>query len=136
MSYKLLLVEDQEDLCVLISMTLSQSGMGVEVITAGTVAAAEALLAESSYDLVVLDLGLPDGDGFTVLDTVRSGEGPTAADVPVLIYSARDPKKIAPMAKARGVSAHFPKSPDGFRSLRDWVEMTVFELRSAARSAL
>jgi two-component system KDP operon response regulator KdpE len=56
-----------------------------EVATAGTVAEATKRIAAEVPDIVVLDLGLPDGDGKDVISRVREW-----SDVPIVILSARD----------------------------------------------
>jgi two-component system KDP operon response regulator KdpE len=57
----------------------------IEVSTAGTVAEATKRIAAEAPDLVVLDLGLPDGDGKDVIRNVRQW-----SDVPIVVLSARD----------------------------------------------
>jgi two-component system KDP operon response regulator KdpE len=54
-------------------------------VTAGTVADATKRIASEAPDAVVLDLGLPDGDGKDVIRTVRQW-----SDVPIVVLSARD----------------------------------------------
>ncbi len=56
-----------------------------EVLTAGTVAEATKRIAAEVPDIVVLDLGLPDGDGKDVIRRVREW-----SDVPIVVLSARD----------------------------------------------
>jgi two-component system KDP operon response regulator KdpE len=56
-----------------------------EFITAGTVAEATRRIAADSPDIVVLDLGLPDGDGKDVIKSVREW-----SDVPIIVLSARE----------------------------------------------
>ena len=56
-----------------------------EVITAATAAEARRLIATRAPDLVILDLGLPDADGKTVIADVRA-----FSEVPIIVLSARD----------------------------------------------
>jgi two-component system, OmpR family, response regulator len=81
---RLLVVEDEEMILELLSGSLRFAGF--DVVTA--VSGAEALRAvtASRPDLVLLDVMLPDGDGFEVVRRLRSS-GP---DVPVIFVTARD----------------------------------------------
>lgn len=81
---KILVVEDQRKLASLLKQGLAEAGYGVE--WAETCAAAHDALSESGYDAVVLDLGLPDGDGLDVLKKWRR----SGFTEPVIILSARD----------------------------------------------
>jgi two-component system KDP operon response regulator KdpE len=76
-------VEDQESIRRFLRASLV--GAGYRVVEAGTAAAALRTAAESPPDLVILDLGLPDRDGFEVLRGVRSW-----SQAPVIVLSARD----------------------------------------------
>ncbi len=62
---KLLVIDDEPDLRTLYELTLVREGY--EIDTAGTVEAALARLAESSYDAVITDMRLPDGSGLDLL---------------------------------------------------------------------
>ena len=81
---RVLVVEDDALLGDALSAGLRQSGHAVDWFING--AQADAALAGISYDVAVLDLGLPGGDGVQWLATWR-GRGVT---VPVLILTARD----------------------------------------------
>lgn len=81
---KLLLVEDDAALADGLSSLLRQSGYAVDWLASGY--AADHALLTQEYDLVVLDLNLPDMDGHEVLRRMRARH----AAVPVLILSARD----------------------------------------------
>jgi len=80
---RLLIVEDNAELGQLLVSGLKQSGYETDLIHT----AAEARLALSSmqYAAVVLDLGLPDADGLSLLKNVRQQKNP----IPILVLTAR-----------------------------------------------
>jgi len=81
---RLLLVEDDLMLARGVAAALSQSGYAVE--TATTAAQALRLARSSEFDVGILDLGLPDRDGFSLLRDLREH----GLAMPILILSARD----------------------------------------------
>lgn len=81
---RILLVEDNSRLSELIVAELERAGMGVDRF--GTAREAAAALSAIRYDVAILDLGLPDGDGIDVLRGARR-EG---VHTPILILTARD----------------------------------------------
>jgi len=83
---RILLVEDDDLLAAGIRDTLERALYAVEWVADG--AHALAALQANSFDLVILDLGLPGLDGIEVLRRVRANGA--AASTPVLILSARD----------------------------------------------
>jgi two-component system, OmpR family, response regulator len=80
---KLLLVEDDGALVAAVARGLRAAGFAVD--TAGTAAECLGLLRLNEYDVLVLDLGLPDVDGLTLLQRFRARELAT----PVLVLTAR-----------------------------------------------
>lgn len=80
---RLLLVEDSPRLVELVGETLRDAGWRLDAVS--TVADAEVAIAAREHDLVLLDLGLPDGDGLSLLRRVRQ-EHP---GLPVLIITAK-----------------------------------------------
>jgi len=80
---RLLLVEDNERFAGLLKRGLAGAGFVVDVML--TAADAAAALRENRFEVVVLDLGLPDADGLDVLGEMRRREDAT----PVLILTAR-----------------------------------------------
>jgi two-component system OmpR family response regulator len=81
---RILLVEDDEMLAEAVSRALTQSAHAVDVARTGE--AADRALATSQYDLVLLDIGLPQLDGFEVLKRLRQRR----SAVPVLVLTVRD----------------------------------------------
>jgi DNA-binding response OmpR family regulator len=82
-SSHLLLVEDEARLAESLRQGLAEEGYSVE--WAGSAEAAEAMLARTAYDLIVLDIKLPGKDGLTFLKELRTKGNVTA----VLILTAR-----------------------------------------------
>lgn len=81
---RLLLIEDEVALLDLVQRSLVRAGFTVDV--AATAEEGRDALAASRYDVIVLDLGLPDEDGLTLLRELRGKRDNT----PVLILTARD----------------------------------------------
>jgi len=80
---RLLLIEDNERFAELLKRGLTAAGFVVDVLA--TAAQATAALQASRFEIVVLDLGLPDADGLEVLGEMRRRRDAT----PVLILTAR-----------------------------------------------
>lgn len=82
---RVLAVEDDARNAALLRAALEPAGY--ELLVAGSLAAARRWLTEDRPDLVLLDVGLPDGSG---LDLARELRGsPTTAGVPIIVSSAR-----------------------------------------------
>jgi len=80
---RLLVVEDNEELAELLAKGLRTAGFDVDLAT--TAVDARIVLATARYGALVLDLGLPDGDGMMILRETRDREDP----IPVLVLTAR-----------------------------------------------
>lgn len=80
---RLLVVEDHADLSGLMLDALDKAGLVAD--RAGTLGEAQDALAKERYAAIILDLGLPDGDGLSVVRSLRSSGDST----PILILSAR-----------------------------------------------
>src|ERR1700726_657673 len=81
---RLLVVDDEATILELLSGSLRLAGF--EVMTASSGADAVRAAAARRPDLVLLDVMMPDGDGFEALRRMRSG----GAEVPVIFLTARD----------------------------------------------
>jgi two-component system KDP operon response regulator KdpE len=82
MTLRVLVVEDDQAIRSMLQSTLAVEGF--EVQTAVSVSEARALLRHAPPDVVLLDLGLPDGDGSELVKDARQQRG-----IPVLVVSAR-----------------------------------------------
>ena len=81
---KLLVIEDAPDVIEAIRLGFSLQWREVEVLGATTGTAGVDLVEREAPDLVLLDIGLPDIDGFEVLRQVRA-----FSDVPIIVLTAR-----------------------------------------------
>ncbi|MFZ2387773.1 MAG: response regulator [Polaromonas sp.] len=82
MTMRVLVVEDDREIRALMQSSLSVEGF--EVQTAVSLSEASALLRHDPPDVIVLDLGLPDGDGVQLVREVRQHRA-----VPIIVVSAR-----------------------------------------------
>lgn len=87
---RVLIVEDDEGIARGLSLALREDGHVVDAVT--DVATATAALRAEPFEIVLLDLGLPDGDGAEVLRYIRAGRPGRMPDpdTPVVIMTARD----------------------------------------------
>lgn len=92
---RLLVIEDEIRIVELLQAALGRAGFVVDAV--GTAVDAREALSLIAYDAAILDLGLPDGDGLTVLSELRR----TGNKVPLLILTARD----AVEERVRGLDA-------------------------------
>jgi two-component system response regulator TctD len=80
---RLLVVEDNEELAKLLKQGLRSGGYETDLLA--TVAEARAALETTRYAALILDIGLPDGDGLSILREIRHRKDP----LPVLVLTAR-----------------------------------------------
>jgi DNA-binding response OmpR family regulator len=105
---KILLVDDDPDL--LRALRLRLRANNYEVTTASDGYAAIAAAQKERPSLIILDLGLPVGDGFVVLDRLQNSDA--LAGIPVIVLSARDPQNNEEKALKAGAAAFFQKPAD------------------------
>jgi DNA-binding response OmpR family regulator len=103
----LLLVEDDADIRTALTRALSSRGHGVQSTPTGMAGLQAAV--DSQPDLIVLDLGLPDLDGCTLLRMLRA-----VSEVPVIVATARDDESEIIRALEAGADDYVvkPFAPD------------------------
>lgn len=110
---KILIIDDDQHLLLGLATRLKANGYGV--ISATDAISAVAVARKEAPDLVILDLGLPGGDGFLVLERMRGLTDLVAT--PVIVLSARDPAENRRRALDAGVLAFFQKPPNNHEFL-------------------
>ena len=83
MMRRIFFVED--DLNLITGLSFALKKQGYELVIARTSAEAERLWQEGNYDLVILDISLPDGSGFDLCERIRS-----TSKVPIMFLTAAD----------------------------------------------
>jgi len=102
-TYSILVVEDDPDLVIGLRDLLQHDGYAVTV--AGTCASAIALIHAQRFNAILLDLGLPDGDGLTVLNEVTQLD----ASLPVIIVTAHIATERTVGSLTKGAFAYLTK---------------------------
>jgi two-component system KDP operon response regulator KdpE len=105
---KILVIDDDPDLVRAMRLRLRANNFEVTTATDGYTAIASAQKERPA--LIILDLGLPVGDGFVVLERLQNIDA--LASVPVIVLSARDPQSNEERALKAGASAFFQKPAD------------------------
>ena len=100
--HRILLVEDNDDLAEVMARLLSRHGYEVEI--ADTVARAEQLAATQPFDLLISDLGLPDGSGLDLVRHLRARH-PWLA----IALSGHGTNEDIRQSKEAGFAAHLSK---------------------------
>lgn len=99
---RLAVVEDDDEVGDALVEVLTDYGFTTERTTHG----ADLLLRHRNYDAVILDIGLPDGDGLTVLRRLRE-----VSNVPVVILTARDDERTVVRGLRNGADDYIVKPP-------------------------
>ena len=115
--WKILVIEDDADGQMMMSTILGHHNIFVDI--AGNAEEAEQFLFQSdnTYDAAIIDLALPDKDGWQVLSEIM--EDSRTAKLPCIAATAYHTSKLREDAIHAGFKAYFPKPIDGTKFLRE-----------------
>ena len=102
---KILVIEDDPEMRLALQIRLKANNYSVVFAVDGVSGVAEA--RKHTPDLILLDLGLPAGDGFTVLERLQAI--PALAPIPVVVVSGRDRTASLDRAMMSGARAFLQK---------------------------
>jgi DNA-binding response OmpR family regulator len=105
---KIMVVDDDPDLRQALSLRLRANNFDTVNVCDGY--SAIALAQKERPHLIILDLGLPAGDGFAVLKSLQGF--PALSDIPVIVLTARDPENNEKCTLESGAVAFFQKPAD------------------------
>jgi DNA-binding response OmpR family regulator len=105
---KIMVVDDDPDLRQALSLRLRANNF--ETVNACDGYSAIALAQKEKPNLIILDLGLPAGDGFSVLKNLQ--QYPALSTIPVIVLTARDPEGNEKRTLQAGAVAFFQKPAD------------------------
>lgn len=120
---KILIVDDDQDLLKGLRVRLRAHNYATVFATDAVSAISQA--KNETPDLILLDLGLPAGDGFLVMERLSNVD--TLASIPVIVLSARDPEANKEKAFQAGARAFFQKPADN-EELLSAIKTTLGEL--------
>ena len=105
---KILVVDDDQDLAMGLRVRLRANNFATVFATDAVSAISQA--KNETPNLILLDLGLPGGDGFLVMERLNNIE--SLASIPIIVLSARDPQANKERALAASARAYFQKPVD------------------------
>ena len=119
-SAKILVIDDDYRILRWMQAVLGSKGYQVASVSDATFASSVAI--QENPDLIVLDLGLPGGDGYLVMERLAKFNTRT----PIIVMSGREDEKSRQRALQAGAKAYF-KKPADFNELLETIENLLQE---------
>lgn len=115
MNKRILIVDDDEMVLIAVNELLKQEGYEVDPVSSGSEAIEK--LGQGTYDLIMLDIIMPEMDGFELCRKIR--EMDTNKETPVVFLSAKnqDKDRVAGMEAGANLFLSKPISPDKLLSI-------------------
>jgi DNA-binding response OmpR family regulator len=110
---KILIVDDNEDISKGLRIFLRSHGYAT--VLAGDAVSAISQARNEKPDLILLDLGLPAGDGYLVMERLSNVD--SLASIPVIVMTARDKEECKERSLKAGARDFFQKPADNDRLL-------------------
>lgn len=108
---KVLIIDDDIELCALIKKCIEKENLSVSIANTGAAGLEIAIKEESAFTLIILDIMLPDIDGFQILKKIRC-----ANNIPVLMLTAKDDEEDKVFGLRLGADDYLTK-PFGINEL-------------------
>ena len=102
---KILVIEDEPDIRRNLEYNLSREGFSIS--TAASISEANTLLASTDYNLILLDLMLPDGSGLDLCKSIKSNSD--TESIPIIILTAKDDEVDKVVGFELGADDYVPK---------------------------
>jgi CheY-like chemotaxis protein len=122
---KVLMIDDDEDDCMVFKMALAETDKDVKFIFLNSCDGMVATIQETSPDLIFLDINLPRVNGLECLDLIK--QSPNNKKIPVVMYSSSELPKDLAAAYEKGASLYFRKPnniADLIEALTDILQMS------------
>nr|MBN1229185.1 response regulator [Anaerolineae bacterium] len=111
MPVRVLIIDDDLTILKLLEMSLTAAGMEVMIASMGSTGIA--ICRENQPDIAVIDIAMPDLDGYAVVDAIRADEERASRRMPVIFLTAHTQLALRDYAERAGVDLFLTKPVDG-----------------------
>ena len=106
---KILLAEDIEINCIVLMALLDNSGIEFDIAENGKIACEKYAANPELYDMIFMDIQMPEMDGFAATEIIRSSEYSNAKTVPIIAMTANAFREDIDQCLAAGMDGHIAK---------------------------